>query len=462
MSKKPLSKALKNFYGVGDFFYDIQASYKTYYWNIFLTSIACLPLPLIAILNTIVSTCEIFMSPFYGAVMDGMKPMKWGRYRSIILFFTPIMAILFVAQWFVSGFVDPKVALVPLVILALLYAVFFNMSNTANMTLISIVSDTEADRSRLSSRRWAWINFDKVVLGTAVTALLALFAPMFGEGSVTSYSLVGAVFGITAIGGMAFHFKLTKGYEEENATVQKGTKKQANTLGAMVKTIAKNPPLLALFCAQCFTSTVSFILAMMAAYQFNMALGAPAMLAFYLAATNIGAACGSLVSGFLAKKLEAKRISQLCLPICIVFLALARVFGANPLLFTIFILGERTFSNCNFATFVTLYSNCAVYAEYKTGVKNAGLVMGISNVPVKIAVLITGNLIPFILASTGYDAAATVIPEAVKSGITNAITLIPLCCYAVAFVIITFAFRLPSKEVARMQEEINSRNANNA
>ena len=457
--KKPLSKALKTWYGVGDFLFDIQMSFKTYYWNIFLTSIAQLPLGTIALLNTIVSTCEIFMSPFYGAVMDGMKPMKWGRYRSIIMLFAPITAILAIAQWFAAGISDPNMALIVLVVLALVFAVFFNMQNTANLSLIQVVCSTEEERSTLSSRRWAWINFDKVALGVLAASLIAFFAGIFGEGSIASYGMVVVVFGVTNVIGMFIHFKLTDGYEVTAAEAAASPAKKSNavSLKTMAATIAKNPPLLVLFLANCCTSTVSFIIAMMAAHVFNYALEAPAMFAFYLTATNLGAVLGSLAAGILGKKMDAKKLSMLCLPLCIVFLIGARVFAANPILFTIFILCERTFSNCNYSTFVTMYTNCAVYAEHKTGVNSTGLVMGITNVPVKIAVLITGALIPGVLAATGFDATAAVIPEAVKSGLTNAFTLLPMACYAAAFLIITFLFKLTGKEVARMQDEINAR-----
>ena len=225
----------------------------------------------------------------------------------------------------------------------------------------------------------------------------------------------------------------------------------------MLNTIIHNPPLMAMFFAQCCTTTVSFILAQMAAYQFNFALGAPAMLAFYLAATNFGAVLGSLAAGFLGKKMEAKKLSMCCLPLCVIFLICARLFAGNVLLFTIFILLERTCSNCNYSTFVTMYTNCAVFAEYKNGVNTSGLVMSITNIPVKVAVLITGILIPGVLAMTGYEASMTVIPEAVKVGLTNAITIIPAICYCGAFLIITFCFKLSGKEVLRMQEEINAR-----
>ena len=459
--KKPLNKKIKTLFGVGDFLFDFHSSYKTYYWSIFLTSIAALPLATVALLNTIVSTCEIVMSFFYGVIMDGMKPMKWGRYRSIVLVLAPATAIISILSWLAAGTIgNANVVLVVLVVLSLLYAVFFNLQYAANTTMVSVCGATEADRSFLSSRRWAWINADKVVLSAIVTFLIARFTGVFGDSAVYPYIMVAVVFAVLLVIGQYIIFKITDGYEETSEDVSASStakKKERVTFKVMLDTVIHNPPLLAMFCAQCCTTTVSFILAQMAAYQFNYALEAPQILAYYLAATNFGAVLGSLAAGVLGKKMEAKKLSMCCLPLCIIFLIGARLFAGNVLLFTIFILCERTCSNCNYSTFVTMYSNCAIYAEYKNGVNTSGLVMSITNIPVKVAVLITGILIPAVLSMTGYDAAMTVIPETVKTGLTNAITIIPAICYCGAFLIITFCFKLSGKEVARMQDEINAR-----
>lgn len=459
--KKPLNRTIKTWFGVGDFLFDFHSSFKTYYWSIFLTSIAALPLATVTALNTIVSTCEIVMSFFYGVIMDKMKPMRWGRYRSIVLVLAPATAIVSVLTWLVAGTVSsPTVVLVVLVILSLVYAVFFNLQYAANTTMVAVCGATEADRSFLSSRRWAWINADKVVLSAIATFLIARFSGIFGDSVVYPYILVAAVFAALLLIGQYIIFKITDGYEATAADMSASPaakKAERVTFKVMLDTVIHNPPLLAMFCAQCCTTTVSFILAQMAAYQFNFALEAPKMLAFYLAATNFGAVLGSLAAGILGKKMEAKKLSMCCLPLCVIFLICARLFAGSVLLFTIFILLERTCSNCNYSTFVTMYSNCAIFAEYKNGVNTSGLVMSITNIPVKVAVLITGILIPAVLSFTGYDAAMTTVPEAVKSGLTNAITIIPAVCYCGAFLIVTFCFKLTGKEVARMQDEINAR-----
>ncbi len=461
--KKPLNKTIKTWFGVGDFLFDFHSSFKTYYWSIFLTSIAALPLATVAVLNTIVSTCEIVMSFFYGVIMDGMKPMKWGRYRSIVLVLSPATAIIFILTWLAAGTISSAtVVLVVLVVLSLLYAVFFNLQYAANTTMVSVCGATEGDRSFLSSRRWAWINADKVVLSAIATFLITRFTGIFGDSQVYPYILVAVVFSVLLLIGQYIIFKITDGYEEtsvDSAADSSPKKAERVTFRDMLNTIIHNPPLMAMFFAQCCTTTVSFILAQMAAYQFNFALEAPAMLAFYLAATNFGAVLGSLAAGFLGKKMEAKKLSMCCLPLCVIFLICARLFAGNVFLFTAFILLERTCSNCNYSTFVTMYTNCAVFAEYKNGVNTSGLVMSITNIPVKVAVLITGILIPGVLSMTGYESTMTVVPEAVKSGLTNAITIIPAICYCGAFLIITFCFKLSGKEVVRMQEEINSRKA---
>ena len=89
--KKPLSPALKTFYGFGDMGFSLMASVETFFFVYFLTNVAKFSLPMVAIIGTITSVADAALSPFYGGIIDGTKPMKWGRVRSWILICPPIV-----------------------------------------------------------------------------------------------------------------------------------------------------------------------------------------------------------------------------------------------------------------------------------------------------------------------------------------------------------------------------------
>ena len=91
MEKKPLSKAIKTLYGIGDFGFGLMASVELYFFVFFLTNVAKLSLPTVALISSITSIVDAVSSPFYGAIISGTKPLKWGRNRSWILIMPPLV-----------------------------------------------------------------------------------------------------------------------------------------------------------------------------------------------------------------------------------------------------------------------------------------------------------------------------------------------------------------------------------
>ena len=81
--KKGLSKALKIFYGVGDCGFTLMSNIESYYFNFFLTNLAQFSLPMVTLITTVASTVDAVLSWMYGAILNSIKPMKWGRYRSM-------------------------------------------------------------------------------------------------------------------------------------------------------------------------------------------------------------------------------------------------------------------------------------------------------------------------------------------------------------------------------------------
>jgi glycoside/pentoside/hexuronide:cation symporter, GPH family len=95
LTKKPLSKALKTFYGVGDMGFSLMTSVEIFLFIFFLTTVAQFSLPMVAIIGSITSIVDALLSPFYGAIISGTKPLKWGRNRSWLLIAPPLVVVLF-------------------------------------------------------------------------------------------------------------------------------------------------------------------------------------------------------------------------------------------------------------------------------------------------------------------------------------------------------------------------------
>ncbi|NLZ39223.1 MAG: MFS transporter [Firmicutes bacterium] len=458
MAKKPLSKALKYLYGIGDFLGDLSMSLRTYYWSFFITTVVGVPLPLQAAFAPIRSTISLIMQPFYGIILDSIKPMKWGRYRSIYLVFTPIYAVLVCMSWAFGLFIKNYTILMTVILIqGIIFNIFFQMLYTANVAIIGVITDNDADKALLASHRWAAINLCKVALGFIVPPLLTFFGARQSNPQMP-YVTVAVILASLSLFGYMVHFKITEGYEETDSVEESDSKKKkAAGIKDIFKAIFTNPPLLALFCGNIFTTTTSFTFTTLAVYYYNYVVDLPEMMAFYLTATNFFAVAGSLLSSALTKRFPLKTVSVSALLGGVICLAIARVFAYNALGFTIAICFFQFCAATNYPCFITMYTNCALYAEWKTGTKATAAIVGVSNLPVTISGTINGILIPLALNAVGFDASLEILPPTVKTGIANLVTLLPLSYYVMAFIIIAFVFKLSQETMQKIIAELDAR-----
>jgi GPH family glycoside/pentoside/hexuronide:cation symporter len=248
MDKKPLSKALKYFFGAGDFMYSLSVSFKTYYWTYFLTTVIALPLAAVGVMNTIINVFDFVMAFCWGAIIDSMRPGKYGRYRTVLLFMAPLIVISHAFQWFAPtlyayGF-NATVAVVATCICFGIYIVFFNFAWCANVSLIGVCASSEADRGRLSGNRNAYNKACNVVVAYIAAFLLGLF-----KNEVIGYAAAATILGALTIPGYYLHVYLTKGYEKTRAELEsegEAGKKKANriTLKDIITVIKSNAQIL--------------------------------------------------------------------------------------------------------------------------------------------------------------------------------------------------------------------------
>jgi len=94
-----LSKSIRYFFGIGDMCFALMTAVGAYYTTFYLTNIAQLSLGTVALVTSVVSVVDSLTSWVYGGVINSMKPMKWGRYRSWLVAFTWLIPIFYVLQF---------------------------------------------------------------------------------------------------------------------------------------------------------------------------------------------------------------------------------------------------------------------------------------------------------------------------------------------------------------------------
>lgn len=460
--KKPLSKALKTFYGVGDLGFSLMTSVESFLFVFFLTNVAKFSLPMVALIGSITSIVDAVLSPFYGAIISGTKPMKWGRNRSWMLIAPPAVVILYMFQYTKIG----TEAVAAFIVCAgfILSHICWNIPWVGNVAMISVLANNPEERGLLASRRGTWTSVAGILYSYIGTPL-ALFLGAVTGNPVLGYTLLAGSMAFLMMIGYWTIFKMTDGYEETGAEVAKkaavASKSEKVSAGVMLKMVFQNPPLLVLLLGDFFRYMVNFIMSAAAAYYFTYVAQNMALLPVYLLVGSIAQLVGAYFSGTIAKALSTRTASIVGLFGLAASLIICKFVAMNVTMFFVVVLFARFFLGILTSVMVALYSDVAVYGEWKTGKNAVSFIMGLMTLSLKTAVISRGTIIPIVLAAVGFVAGAD--PKTASMELKNAVTtvflLIPGIFALVSGVIMAVGYKLTREKLAGYQSEIDKRKA---
>ena len=455
--KKGLSGALKKFYGVGDCGFTLMSNIESYYFSFFLTNLAQFSLPMVTFITTVSSTVDALLSWIYGAILNSIKPMKWGRYRSWLIAIPWLVPFLYAFQFVKIG--DGMLSAVIIIIAAIASHVAWNFAYVANVSMISVAGSTPEERSQLSSTRAAWANLAKVIFSYVGPGLAAFMAGIIGE--VNQYGAAAFVLGCVMAVLYYAHFRMFDGYETvqpETKNTKAATKDKTGGMD-LIRALLQNPPLIALLIADLAKFMFNFVLMGVAAYYFSYVAGNSGMLPTYILVTNIFCVVGAYLSKTLSNKFSTRSTTIGVMAIQAVLLIVSFMFY-NSVTLVIVLMSIAMFGyGITYACTPALYGDTIVYSEWKTGKNAAGWISGLQNVPLKVSIMTRGIIISACLAmgnfSTDIDPAQA--PEELKRAISIGFMVIPAAALIIAVVALLFGFRLTREKVNQYAAEIASR-----
>ena len=421
---KPLSTALKFFYGVGDFGFNLMSSVETYYFVFFLTNFAFVDMGPVesaafaASVAGIGSTVDAILGWMYGGFINSLKPFKWGRYRSWLVVLPWIVPFLYCFEF---------TAITDNVMLNAALIVFFNITSHAawdfpyvsNIAMISMAAHTPEDRARMASTRGMWSNASKIFFGYLFPIVALAGASMFGE--MNQYAFGALVMGIAFAVLYFVHFKMFKGYEkeytkEELANYKKTSDQGKTTFRDLGRALVTNQPLVFLLLADIAKWIFNFMCAGIAAYYFNYValgmapvglgiLGVLAMLGVYQMLSNLLCVIGAALSANFAKAIGSTRNAMI---FALLFMA-AMMFIAYFLYYdvwmvVIFMSLAQFGYGITYSCSTAMYADTVVYNEWKNKTNAAGWINGLQLFPLKIGFMARSIIIPFVLAAVGLNA----------------------------------------------------------
>ena len=451
---KKLSTALKYFFGVGDAGFVLMSNIETFYFMTFLTDLAGFTAGIAGLINSVFSIIDACLSWIYGGILNGTKAKKWGRYRSWLILTPWIVPFIYAFQFIRIGD-NVTLSAVLIIVAAVVSHVIWNISYVANATLVSVVGKTPEDKATLSSSRATWNNIGGLAFSYLGLPFATFLAGIVGEKN--KFAAAAFCLGILMVLGYFAHFKMTEGYEEiETPSAGKTAGQNKISIPDMFRSLFQNPQLLILMLADLAKWCVKFVTAASAIYYFRDAAGNPGLMVPYALCIALAAMVGAFSMRYIAKMLYSRTTLIVSYIGMAVFLFLIYINYTNPTLVIAFMTCAQFFYGMAFAASPACYADTVTYTTWKTGKNAAGWIMGLQNLPLKVAVFLRGTIVAACLASVGW-VSGQALEGTARQGMTVAFALIPaIFCVAGALLLI-FGFHITKEVVLKAQAEIRAR-----
>ena len=461
--KKPLTKTIKWFFGIGSLFYILCGTFHGYYLSYILTDVMRLPLTNVGIITSVSSIGTLILAVISGFVIQSIKPGKMGRYRKANMI---LIVLNFLLVWTgYTQFTSNVAALTIILTITLSFTKWLNnINNSARNMLCTEVAPDAAGRSLLVGHKAIYQGLGQILYSLIGVGVLAFVQRYFSEGA--SYPIVFEIFAFTAVLGYIFDIYITRGYdytaelEETAASNTAGPVAKKNnkpSFFATVKAAFSSLPLASTSLGFMFSRMPSLFGTSLMVYYYTYVAEDNTLQTVAVTANSVLAMLNGIIGPWLVKKLGNKRTYLLMTLICVLGLGIVFLFALNSdVAFSIGAVLVVSSLNLSLIPMVGMFGDCAIYSEYRSGIENKAITMNMYSVFSTIGGFIKNWLQPIALAMSGY-VAGEVASTAVKQGLVNAYVFFPGICIALTILIIGFGYRLKDSEVAKMEAEIVAR-----
>ena len=240
------------------------------------------------------------------------------------------------------------------------------------------------------------------------------------------------------------------------AATKVGKDKTKVSIPEMFASLFQNPPLMVLMLADLAKWCVKFVTAASAIYYFRDAMGNPGLMAPYLLSVAIGAILGAFVMRYISKALSSRTTMIIAYAGMTISLCLVYFMYGNATTVIALMTIAQFFYGMAFAASPALYADTVVYATWKSGKDASGWIMGLQNLPLKVAVFLRGTILSACLVAVGWQSGVA-LEGAARQGMTIAFALVPAIFCLVGLLLLVFGFKITKDKVEQYQAEINAR-----
>jgi Na+/melibiose symporter-like transporter len=446
-----LKKSLLYAYGAADLSFTLMMNMEVYFFSAFLTDHAKFPLLLAGQIMVYAGLIDLACSLLGGIILQKTNLNFGGKYRSWFLIAPPIIAPLFILQFTKIG---SNWTAASIIILGFISShLLFNVVVSASGAMVGKLSQESDERTILSASRAQGMAMAGLIFSGAAMPMIAFFTKHADR--VAGFTMTTAVFTILMVLGYWLIYKMTAGHDAYDGMAPKSPQSSGQSIAKIFGLVFKNPPLLFLILASIFSYTGFFIITTLAFYYFTYVAGNPKLLSVFILFVSVARLAGTLTAAWIGVRIGKRKAYWLCLILGAVGFACAKLLQHSPWGFIYVFSIAIVLVSIASAMITALFSDTAVYGEWRTGRDIRAFTMALMNLPIKVGVLIRAG-IPAGLMMIGFAADTAPAPRVVE-GISFFMTLLSGAAYAIAAGIFYFGYRIEDKQVLQMQEEIAAR-----
>lgn len=436
-------------YAMGDFGNNFTFIFASMYMTVFCTDVLGISALVAGFIMMAAKVVDAFTDVGMGRICDTFPPTKDGRFRVWIKRAAIPMGIssMLMYQFWVANFPYPARIVWVAATYILWGSFFYTACNIPYGSMASVITNDPKGRASLSTWRTIGATVSGMVIG--ILAPLLIFTTNASGQQVVApknFTIVAIIFGILAAVIYLTCYALTT----ERVQLEVVDKKSGPSVWVVLKQLITCVPFIVIILIAIAVLIGSLLTSAMSTYLYKDYFNNTTVMSLASLAGTVSMLLAAPFATKLASKYGKKEVSSvgICLT-AIVYLGLWLARVKNPMIF----LGLNFVSGMGLGLFTMLtwafIGDVIDYQEIKTGQRTDGTVYSIYSFARKLAQAATSGLSGALLAIVGYVSSTEGITQtqSVKDGIYNCSTLLPGICYAVIFVLITFAYPLNKKKV---------------
>lgn len=451
MEKKarPFSVRDKFGYSLGDFGNNFTFIFASMFMMIFCTDVLGIDAGVVGVILMVSKLVDAFTDVGMGRICDTFPPTKDGRFRVWIKRMAIPMGIssMLMYQYWVANFAMPaRIAWVAATYI-LWGSFFYTACNIPYGSMASVITNDPKGRSALSTWRSFGATLSGLVIGVA-TPMIIYGTNANGQQVVLPqrFTTIAVIFGVIATVCYLVCYALTT----ERVQIEVVDRKSGPSVAVVLKQLLTCVPFVVIILVALANLIGSLLSSTMNNYLYKDYFNNTAVMSL---ASLVGTGSMLIVAPFVTKfatKFGKKEVSSVGMGLtAAIYLGLWVARVKNPMIY----MAMSFVSGMGLGLFTMLtwafIGDIIDHQEIKTGQRTDGTVYSIYSFVRKLAQAASSGLGGFLLVAIGYVSSTEGITQAqsVKEGIYNCSTLLPGLCYAIIFVLMTFAYPLSKKKV---------------